>query len=29
MAIEIDGELIEIVDAHVHMGGRPRTGKIR
>jgi hypothetical protein len=27
MAIEIDGELIEIVDAHVHMGGRPRREK--
>jgi len=24
MAIEINGESIEIVDAHVHMGGRPR-----
>ena len=27
MAIEVDGELIEIVDAHVHMGGRPRREK--
>jgi predicted TIM-barrel fold metal-dependent hydrolase len=27
MAIEIDGELIEIVDGHVHMGGRPRREK--
>ncbi len=24
MAIEINGECIEVVDAHVHMGGRPR-----
>lgn len=24
MAIKIDGESIEIVDAHIHMGGRPR-----
>jgi predicted TIM-barrel fold metal-dependent hydrolase len=27
MAIEVDGEIIEIVDAHVHMGGRPRREK--
>ena len=27
MAIKIDGELIEIVDAHIHMGGRPRREK--
>ena len=27
MAIEIDGESIEIVDAHIHMGGRPRREK--
>lgn len=24
MAIEMDGESIEVVDAHIHMGGRPR-----
>jgi hypothetical protein len=24
---EVDGELMEIVDAHVHMGGRPRREK--
>jgi uncharacterized protein len=27
MAIEIDGESIEIVDAHIHMGGRPKREK--
>lgn len=27
MAIEIDGESLEIVDAHIHMGGRPRREK--